>query len=206
MSLMSYNGGAILAMTGKDCVAIASDMRFGQQMSTISMNRPKIYEISDKCFLGLSGLGTDAQTVYEKLKFRTKLYKLREERDIPPQALASLLSSMLFERRFGPYFTEPVVAGLDENNKPFVYSLDYIGGASSSECSDFTMAGTCDESMLGVCEGMWRPDLSPEELFETISQAMLSSLDRDCKSGWGCTVVVITKDKVVTRELKARMD
>lgn len=30
---------------------------------------------------------TDAQTVYEKLKFRTKLYKLREERDIPPQVL-----------------------------------------------------------------------------------------------------------------------
>lgn len=49
-------------------------------------------------------------------------------------------------------------------------------------------------------------DLSPEELFETISQAMLSSLDRDCISGWGCTVVVITKDRVITRELKARMD
>lgn len=30
-----------------------------------------------------------------------------------------------------------------------------------------------------------------EELFETISQALLSSVDRDCLSGWGGHVYVV---------------
>jgi len=30
-----------------------------------------------------------------------------------------------------------------------------------------------------------------EELFETISQALLSSVDRDCLSGWGGHVYIV---------------
>lgn len=46
----------------------------------------------------------------------------------------------------------------------------------------------------------------PEELFETVSQALLSGQDRDCLAGWGAVVYVITKDKVIARTLKGRMD
>lgn len=31
----------------------------------------------------------------------------------------------------------------------------------------------------------------PEELFETVSQALLASVDRDCLSGWGGHVYVV---------------
>jgi 20S proteasome subunit beta 3 len=61
---LEYNGGAVVAMKGKNCVAIASDMRFGAQAQTISTNMPKIYKIHDKCFVGLTGLATDNQTMY----------------------------------------------------------------------------------------------------------------------------------------------
>lgn len=33
MSIMAYNGGCVVAMKGKDCVAIATDHRFGLQVS-----------------------------------------------------------------------------------------------------------------------------------------------------------------------------
>ncbi len=42
MSIMEYNGSGIVAMTGKDCVAIASDMRFGIQQTTIADNMHKV--------------------------------------------------------------------------------------------------------------------------------------------------------------------
>lgn len=61
---MEYNGGAVLAMTGKNCVAIASDMRFGVQAQTLSFNFAKVFRMSEKVFLGLSGLATDIQTLY----------------------------------------------------------------------------------------------------------------------------------------------
>jgi len=60
---MEYNGGAVVAMVGKNCVAIASDTRLGQQGLTISTEFPKIFPINSKLFLGLAGLATDVQSV-----------------------------------------------------------------------------------------------------------------------------------------------
>jgi len=68
------------------------------------------------------------------------------------------------------------------------------------------VAGTASDKLFGVAEGLWEPDLGPEDLFETISQTLLNSVDRDAYSGWGAIVYVITPDKVITRTLKGRMD
>ena len=46
----------------------------------------------------------------------------------------------------------------------------------------------------------------PEDLFEVISQCLLSGVDRDCISGWGGIVYVISKDQVICRTLKGRQD
>lgn len=46
----------------------------------------------------------------------------------------------------------------------------------------------------------------PEDLFETISQALLNAVDRDALSGWGAYVYIIEKDKVTKRLLKGRQD
>lgn len=35
MSIMAYNGGCVVAMKGKDCVAIATDHRFGLQVNLL---------------------------------------------------------------------------------------------------------------------------------------------------------------------------
>lgn len=60
---MSYNGGSVVAMTGKNCVAIACDKRFGIQYSTVGMDFQKIFEMGPNLYLGLAGLATDVQTV-----------------------------------------------------------------------------------------------------------------------------------------------
>lgn len=132
-------------MTGKECVAIGSDLRLGVQFQTLATDFQKIYKIHDKLFLGLAGLGTDALTLANLFKFRCgvasatapghaggrprrglcpcvpqfcdasyaprafrhNLYKLREERNMSPQAFASMVSNALYQKRFGPYFCEP---------------------------------------------------------------------------------------------------
>ncbi|KAA0061976.1 proteasome subunit beta type-3-like [Cucumis melo var. makuwa] len=93
------NGSAVVAMVGKNCFAIASDRRLGVQLQTIATDFQKIYRIHDKLFLGLSGLGTDAQTLYQRLVYQHKLYQLREERDMKPETFASLVSARLYEKR-----------------------------------------------------------------------------------------------------------
>ena len=53
---------------------------------------------------------------------------------------------------------------------------------------------------------MLRALQEPEDLFETISQALLNAVDRDALSGWGAHVYIIEKDKVTKRLLKGRQD
>lgn len=68
------------------------------------------------------------------------------------------------------------------------------------------MSGTASDHLYGICEDLYEPDLEPEDLFETISQALLNATDRDCISGWGCAVYVISKDKCMKRIVKGRQD
>lgn len=205
MSILAYNGGCVVAMTGKDCVAIATDHRFGVQAQTISTDFEKVFEVSPHMYLGLVGLQTDILTVKDRLMFRRNLYEVRENRIMTPEVFSSMLSSFLYEKRFGPYFVEPAIAGLHPKTfKPYICTMDLIGCIDSPD--DFVVAGTCSEQLYGMCETLWKPDMEPEKLFETISQAMINAFDRDAISGWGATVHIIEKDKITTKTLKTRMD
>jgi hypothetical protein len=84
---------------------------------------------------------------------------------------------------------EPIVAGLDGNNVPYVASTDLIG--CPMEPSDFVVGGTSSEQLYGMCESLWRPDMEPEDLFEAISQALLNAQDRDALAGWGGVVHIM---------------
>lgn len=205
MSILEYNGGAIIAMRGRNCVAIAADKRLGIQAQTVSCEFQKIFQMGPKLFVGLPGLATDVQTVSNRLKFRLNLYTLRENRDMKPETFMNMVSNLLYERRFGPYFVEPVIAGLDpKTDEPFIAGMDLIGCPMIA--NDFIVSGTSSEQMYGMCESLWQPDLKPDELFETISQALMNAVDRDAVSGWGAVVHVVEKDQITTRHLKTRMD
>jgi len=205
MSILEYNGAAIIAMAGDGCVGIASDRRLGAQLHTVATDFTKVFSMSPKLYVGLGGLATDVQTLHQLLQFRMDMYRLKEEREMSPQVFSHLLSHVLYEKRFGPYFVEPVVAGLDEKTgEPFLSGMDLIGAPVHTK--DFVVTGTCTGNMYGMCETLYKPNMNPDQLFETLAQALLSSVDRDALSGWGGVVHIITKDEVITRELKGRMD
>ena len=191
-------------MAGKDCVAIASDKRLGVQYTTVAMDVNRVFKIHDKLMLGLSGLMTDIQTLNQLFRYKLNIYEMEESRQIQPSTFANLVSSSLYEKRFGSYFSEPIIAGLDKENKPYLCMMDSLGALATAE--DFVVSGTCDSSLFGTCETFWKPDLGPDELFETVSQSLLAALDRDIFSGWGATVYILTKDGIQVKNLVARMD
>mmetsp|Transcript_10330 Transcript_10330/g.7715 ORF Transcript_10330/g.7715 Transcript_10330/m.7715 type:complete len:205 (+) Transcript_10330:61-675(+) len=204
MSILQYNGGAVIAMAGKDCVGICSDLRLGAQAQTVAMNFEKVFPVSEKLYIGLTGLASDVISLHQLLTFRSNMYKLREHREMKPEAFSALVSTLLYEKRFGPWFCEPVIAGLDANNKPFLSGMDLIGAPVFSD--DFVVSGTCTSNLHGTCEALYQKDLDPESLFEVLSQCLLASIDRDALSGWGAVVHIITAEGVTTRQLKTRQD
>ena len=107
-------------------------------------------------------------------------------------------------RRFGPWLCEPVVAGLDADNKPYVSASDVVGAPVST--TDFVVSGTCTENLYGTCESLYKKDMEADELFEVLAQCLLSAVDRDALSGWGGQVHIITAKGVTSKSLKARQD
>eukprot|EP00605_Chrysophyceae_sp_TOSAG23-4_P001143 GSChrysophyteH1.ASY1.ANO1.1250.1 assembled CDS len=191
-------------MAGKKCVGICSDLRLGQQALTVAKDFEKVFSVSDKVYVGMTGLASDVLTLDQLLKFKTNMYKLREDRDMKPETFSALLSTMLYEKRFGPWFCEPVVAGLREDNTPFLSGMDLIGAPVFTD--DFCVSGTCTPNLHGMCEALYRPNMDKDELFEVLSQCLLNAVDRDALSGWGCIVHIITPEGVHTRRLRGRMD
>jgi 20S proteasome subunit beta 3 len=202
---MQYNGAAVIAMAGKNCVGIASDRRYGLRNQTISCDMQKTFQVNDKTLCGMTGLASDMQTLEQKFVFRNNMYKLREERDMSPVVFSNMVSNLLYEKRFGPFFCEPVICGLQgEANTPYLCGMDLLGAQVYTD--DFMLAGDCPEAMYGLCESMYKPDLEADDLFEVLAQCLLSGVDRDCLAGWGCTVHILTPEGLTTRNLKGRMD
>ena len=54
----------MIAMAGKNCVAIATDTRLSTQLMTIDSNFQRVFKVNEKCLMGISGLATDCQTLY----------------------------------------------------------------------------------------------------------------------------------------------
>lgn len=74
------------------------------------------------------------------------------------------------------------------------------------EVDDFVVAGTSAQSLYGTCEAFFKEGMEPEELFRAASRCLLSALERDCLSGYGAVVHIITDEGIETRELTTRMD
>ena len=192
-------------MAGNKCVGIASDRRFGARQQTIGMEMERVFKINNRTLIGLGGLASDVATVHEDLKMKTDLYKLREDREIKPRTFDSMVSNYLYSKRFGPFFIEPVIAGLEGDDfKPFLSGQDLIGMPVFTE--DFVVVGTAESSLYGVCESFYRPNLEPDELFEVMAQCIVNATDRDCLSGYGALVYILTPDRLIVREVEGRHD
>ncbi|ALC45299.1 Prosbeta3 [Drosophila busckii] len=199
-----HNGGCVVAMRGKDCVAIATDHRFGVLSQTLSTDFKKVYTVAPRLLLGLVGLQSDILTVLDRITLRKNLYEM-ENHEVSAKSFTSLLSTFLYEHRFGPYYVEPVIAGLNSHTlEPFLCTMDLYG--CPTKVDDFVAAGSCACQLMGMGETLWRPNLQPDQLFEVIAQTILNAFDRDALCGWGATVYVVEFDKITKRTLKTRKD
>ena len=87
---------------------------------------------------------------------------------------------------------------------PYLCSLDVIGAKSLSDA--FVCAGAASNSLFGTAEALWKPDLPKEDLVQVCAMAFLSALERDCLSGYGAILYLITKDGIVEYDLASRND
>ena len=125
-------------------------------------------------------------------------------RRISPQAMASLTSHILYQNR-GRFYVQPLIAGLKaRTGEPYLCGMDSIGAQSLS--TSFACSGAASSSLYGTAEALWKPGLEPDELVKACGKAFQSALERDCLSGYGALLYLITKDGIVEFDLASRND
>ena len=67
------------------------------------------------------------------LKAKLEIYDYKIERQPTTESIAHLISKTLYHRRFFPYYTFNLVAGIDKDGKGVVYGYDAIGSYGSDK-------------------------------------------------------------------------
>ncbi|KAF8206546.1 proteasome subunit [Mycena galopus ATCC 62051] len=130
----SDNGGTILAIAGKDFSVIAGDTRQSEGYSIQTRYAPKVFRLTDKAVLATNGFAADGNMFVKKVRQRLEWYRHAHAKDMPLRAIARLIQTMLYARRFFPYYVHNILGGIEEDGSGAVYSFDPVGSYEREAC------------------------------------------------------------------------
>ncbi|CAH1271529.1 PSMB1 [Branchiostoma lanceolatum] len=208
----SWNGGTVLAIAGEDYAVLACDARLSEYFSILSRDSPKRYKLTDMTVLGCCGFHGDVLTLTKMLDARLKNYKHEHNKTMSCKSIAAMLSTVLYYRRFFPYYTYNILAGLDEEGKGCVYSFDPIG---SYEREVYRAGGSASallqpllDNQIGMknMQGVQRLPVPKEKAVALVKDVFISAAERDIYTGDQIIINVITKDGIHEEQFPLRRD
>ena len=208
----AFNGGNILAVSGEDFAVVASDTRLSQGFMIHSRNHPKAVRLTSSTVLAQAGFEGDILTLKKHVNIRIGMYEHNHGKPASTPAIASMISKMLYYRRFFPYYVYNLVAGLDEEGKGCVYSYDPVG---SYEREQYRAAGAASELLQPLLDnqighknmvGTEFPSLSKEKARQLCIDCFISAAERDITTGDCLLLHTIDKCGVLTEEFPLRRD
>ncbi|KAJ7650423.1 nucleophile aminohydrolase [Roridomyces roridus] len=130
----SENGGTILAIAGANFSVIAGDTRQSEGYSIQTRYAPKVFRLTDKAVLATNGFAADGNMFVKKVRQRLEWYRHAHAKDMPLRAIARLIQTMLYARRFFPYYVYNILGGIEEDGSGAVYSFDPVGSYEREAC------------------------------------------------------------------------
>ncbi|XP_007439546.1 proteasome subunit beta type-1 [Python bivittatus] len=208
----TFNGGTILAIAGEDFVVVASDTRLSEEYAIHSRNSPKCYKLTETTVIGCSGFHGDCLTLTKILEARLKMYKHSNNKTMSSGAIAAMLSTILYSRRFFPYYVYNIIGGLDEEGKGAVYSFDPVG---SYQRDSFVAGGSASamlqpllDNQVGLknMQGVEQVSLSLEKALQLVKDVFVSAAERDVYTGDSLKICIIRKDGIKEETFSLRRD
>ena len=177
----------------------------------MSRDVKKGVELTDKTVLVSSGMQADRYTFHKLLQAKLSSYEFMHNQKMSTQSIAQMISSILYSRRFFPYYTFNVVAGLDENGVGVVYGYDAIG---SFEKMKYCVTGSGTKLCTPLLDNQIgfkthptnKRDLSLEETIDLVKDAFTCAGERDIYTGDFVDIYIITSDGVKTEKFALKKD
>jgi len=128
------NGGTILAIAGADFSVIAGDTRQTEGYSIQTRYAPKVFRLTDKAVLAVNGFAADGNMFVKRVRQRLEWYRHAHAKNMPIHAIARLIQTMLYARRFFPYYVYNILGGIEDDGTGAVYSFDPVGSYKREAC------------------------------------------------------------------------
>lgn len=163
-----------------------------------------------------AGMQADMATLHKMLRSRNVMYQHDHGRPMSCSATAQLLSNTLYYKRFFPYYTFNLCAGLDEHGRGAVYTYDAIG---SYERTGYSCQGSGKDLIQPVLDNQLKaasPLLIPpqrsvtalplDQALDLVKDAFVSAGERDIYTGDDVEIAIITKDGIRKDVLHLKLD
>lgn len=149
------------------------------------------------------------KVLYAKLE----IYDYKIEREATTESIAHLLSKTLYGRRFFPYYTFNLVAGLDKNGRGVLYGYDAIGSYDSATgLAQGSGAHMILPYLDAECIGYNNPDhdkkppITEESAIDLVERAFRAAAERDIYTGDRLEIIVLNKEGTRTVWKQLRKD
>jgi proteasome beta subunit len=173
-------------------VALGSESRATEGYFIASKEAPKIYKITDRIGMTISGGVADCQQMVKNIRALTNIRRMETRREVTVKSVAQLTSVALFENRLAPYISELIVGGVDDTGS-YLYELDPLGSLIQEE--HYTATGSGSVVAFGVLETGYRDGMTLDDAVNLITTAITASRARDIGSGGPLQIIAITRDE-----------
>lgn len=203
---------SIVAIAGDDYVVIGGDTRLSSGFSIYTRNQNKLFRLNETTILGCSGCWCDTLTLTRILAARMQMYKHEHQKSMTTPATAQMLSTILYYKRFFPYYISNILVGLDTEGKGCVYSYDPIGHTERSSYRAGGSAGALLQPLLDNQIGfknmpnVTRTPIPVEKALSVLKDVFISTAERDIYTGDSIIINIITKDGIKEERFELRKD
>jgi proteasome beta subunit len=194
-------GATAVGLKVKDGVMLAAEKRVSYGFYTLSMSAKKVFIVNERLALASAGIVADMQALAKILKVSAMAYELETGRKPSVHAMARLLSVIMFNRRFMPFFAEVLVGGIDDEG-PHLIVMDTLGSLIED---DYAALGTGAKLAIAVLDSGYRPDMSLEEAKKLAISAIRAAIERDPVSGGGINAVTIDSEGAREEEIRLQL-
>ena len=202
---VTKTGTTTLGIVCKEGVVIATETRATMGTLIAHKETKKLYKIDEHIALATAGLVGDLQVLARYLNAEANLYRLKRDVKMPVQSAATLMSNIMNQRKFYPYYVQLILGGFDSTGG-HIYSLDAAGGAIPDK---YTSGGSGSPYVYGVLEDSYEENMTVDQGIDIAIRAIDAAKKRDSASGGLTNIAVITKDgfkELSQDEIKRRID